>query len=815
MNKIIYSILLLLAPIATFAQSLEHPIIWTTKGEKQEILTKINRNEWASSVVDQLHEKIDATVEKHISNPSLVLRDIPKIEESYKTYSDADGVAPASAHNAVLRNATYASILYFLYGDEKYAQYGADVIMYYMNELSQRTPQTTSISGSGFFDPRTTYNNIALTYDFLYDYLNTSGRKVYDVAKGEYVDYDNDTAQRAITNIVGDALQEYGKPDVYGSMISNHPILTAPGVLYSILCVEDDTERERLLDVFWDKGTKHQSSFKRTILPMFGEQGSWPEALSYSFMPNVTMVLNILDKLKPEMNLALDYNYLFDGNFLFDNLRAPDRRFVRYGDSHRGVDLTETLYRISMDVATRHNFKELTQKAAVALQQKHQADGGFKPVVTNGTFDNITALVTLFLCEELPEVKEKIDFQKPTVIVNHAGVALQRNYVEKNNEEYGLCGIIGGGFYVHSQATGITMELYGSGYFMTSGGALPETLKERKEPLHMNYYVRHAGNNTMIVNGTTHGGTRKEWRRDGHLWQNTAVNIASEPKHLEDPINKNFSFATQRLDDEENKCEQERTLAILRTSETTAYYLDIFRSKSLVENKFHDYIYHNIGDRTVITDTKNKEFKYSLTDRFDNEIGDGVQSPGWCYYDSPAEVTKLTSAGVNVRYDVDFDKRYMHMIMPSGIEREYAKTLAPPIREAKNGYDKKKSQLLAIRQYGEAWDKPYVVVLESSKSKDSSVQSVANLMSDGVVVGAEITSKVGNKQIVDIVICQGCNDAKFEDSKRKIYFEGRYGVVRLIDGKVAELYIGDGKKLSMGECSIATNGERGAATKCF
>lgn len=806
---------MLLIPTMSIGQSLQRPMIWTTKGEKSAVIEKIEKYDWAASVVEQLHEQVDGDVAQHKSDPTAVLNRIPELAANSKVYPDAKAVAPTSAHQAVLIKATYSAILYYLYGDESYAQYAADILMHYMSQVAERTPETATISGSGFFDPRTTYIQVALTYDFLYDYLCTPNREVYSLSKGGKEVYDDRVAQRAITNIVGDALQEYGKADIYGSMISNHPILTAPGAFFSILCVEDDEERERLLDVFWNKGTRHQNSFTKTILPMFGEQGSWPEALSYSFMPNVTLVLNMMDKLKPEMGLAKEYSYLFEGNFLFDNLRAPDRRFVRYGDSHRNVDQTERLYRISLDVAQRHGFKELEKKSIVALQQGYDADGGFRAQVSKGTFDNHSALMYLFMYEDLPEVREKIDFQKPTVIVNHAGVALQRNYVEKQNEEYGLCGIIGGGFYVHSQATGITLELYGSGYFMTAGGALPDTLKERKEPLHQEYYVRHAGNNTMIVNGTTHGGTKKEWRSNGHLWQDTAYNVAAEPQHLQDPVNKNFSFATQHLDDEENKCDQERTLAILRTSATTAYYVDMFRSRSLEENKFHDYIYHNIGDRVSITNNKGKEYSFLSTDRFDNEIGDGVKSPGWCYYDSPADVTKLTTEAVNVRFDVDFDGRYMHMMMPAGVKREYAKTLAPPIREAKNGYAKKKSQLIAVRQYGEAWDSAYVVVFEPSSKKEGSVESVSNVMDGDKVVGCRVVSRVGRSVICDTIICQDRDDAQFVDKRSGISFKGRYAVVREVEGESVDLYIGDGDSLSYRDMQITSEVKGGAATKSF
>ncbi len=796
--KIFTTFLLMLMPFLSFGQSLKRPTIWADQSDKGRIISKIDKYTWAQDIVDDLHKFVDETVDEHQENPETILKSIPEFAAHSKFYSDAAGVAPVPAHNKILLKVNYAALLYYITGEDKYASFTADVIMFYLDKLAQRTPQTTTISGSGFFDPRATYSHIALSYDFIYDYLQKSRRKVYNLEKGRYVKYDNDLAQKGFTNIVGDALQEFGKADEYGSMISNHPILTSTGTLYSILCIDDDAERERLLNVFWEVGTKHQNSFKNTILPMFGSQGIWPESLSYSFMPNVSVVMNILDRLKPELNIAEDYKHVLEGNFLFDNLRGPDRQFVRYGDSHRPIDQTETLYRITLDIAKRHNFTDLIDKANVALSQYYAVEGGYKPVVSSGVFDNNKAMMALFWCDDLPEVDSSINFQTPTVVIEHAGIALQRNYVEKDNYEYGMCGIIGGGFYVHSQVTGIALELYGAGYYMATGGGLPHQLKNRKIPLHQNYYVRHAGCNTIIINGETRGGTRKEWRSNGHLWQNNAVNIAAEPAHLENPVNSNFSFATQHLDDDVNKCEQERTLALLRTSETTGYYLDFFRSKALGENKFQDYIFHNIGDKMHITNFDGDQFDMTATDRFQNEIGDGVQSPGWCFFDKDATVSPLTSETVKVRFDVDYNGRYMHMLIPAGVDREYAQTLAPPTREAKNGYEDKKSQLLAIRQYSEAWDKAYVAVLEANDSKRSSVKTVSAIKDGEKVIGADVISFVDGSVVRDIIICQDSDDAEYQDAKNQIYFKGRYAVIRTTrktNEISAELYIGDGDVL--------------------
>jgi len=812
MKKLIIMLFIPVCCILTtngIAQSLKHPVIWVTNEERPQILENIKKYDWAKSIVNQLHERVDGSLQKHLVEPNAILNSIPAFAKHDRENKEQKAGPIAAGHNKVLALASEAGMLYYITQEGKYAQFAADILAFYIDHIAALTPQTTTICGYEFFDPRTTYGPFALTYDFIYNYLQKPNTMVYNKATETRIAFDNVKAQKAIANIVGNVLQEYGKPDEHGKFISNHPILTASGALFSILCVEDDTERQRLFDVFWEKGTAHQNSFKNTILPMFGEQGVWPESTSYSFMPIITMVLNIVDRVYPEMNVTKHNQHIFEGNFLFDHLRYPNRKFVRFGDSKRNNDGTEDLYKYTLAIAERRGYTNLKQQAEIALRQAYDVKGGFKPKLDDHIFNNFEPL-DLFWGIPIPEKTEgAINFNKPTVLVKHAGVALQRNYVEKDNVTYGLCGIIGGAHYVHSHVTGIAMELYGAGYVMGPNAGLPPSVQERQIPLHENYFRLYAGNNTVIVNGTSHGLDKNTWKGNSYVWQNTTVNIASEPKHLEDPISTNFNFATQFLKDEVNNCDQERTLSIVRTSEKTAYYFDMFRSKSLAENKFHDYIYHNIGDETLIMNLNNEQLSLEETNRYQNDIGDPVKSPGWRYFEN-TQVTKPTQEAIKVKFHMNEDNRFMHVFFPKGTEREYTKALAPPSREAENSYLKKKTQVLAIRQHGEAWNKPFISIFEPTVGSKSSVHSVEPLMDGQKVVGAKVVSKVGKALITDFIISQDKSDASYVNKNLNLKFEGRFGIARVeeIKGeKTVSLYIGDGKKLSLAKVSIQANSQ--------
>ena len=785
---------LLIFTLPAFAKPLDHPVIFTTDSERLATLAKIEKYDWAKNVFAHLKKTVDAQVNAHSKNPDAIFMLMPEFAKNDHQYTDAQALIPAKAHQQMVSPARNAAILYFLTGETKYAQFSADILQAYFEHIAPLTPKTTTIIGNAFYDGRASYESLALAYDFIYDYLNTPGTRVYSKQQQTQIPFDNALAQKAIANMVGNILQEYGPADKHGQVVSNHPILTATGALFGILCIDDETERERLFKVFWETGTKHQNSFTKTIMPMFGEQGIWPESLSYSFMPIISQIINHVDRIKPELNVAQDYKHVLEGNFLFDYLRAPNRVFVRYGDSKRYNDSTEALYRYTWDIAARRGYSDLVKKAQIALQQASDAKGGKLPRYIDGTFNNMDSL-DLFWGQPLPKkIKDSIDFNKPTVIIKHAGGALQRNYVDTNNVDYGLTGIIGGAHYVHSHATGISMELYGAGYFMAANAGMPQDLADRKGPAHGEYFRLYAGNNTVIVNGTSHGKQENAWVNNSHLWQDTTKNIAAEPAHLKDPISPNYSFATQRLDDTVNNATQERTLAIVRTSPTTAYYFDMFRSRSLNENKFHDYIYHNIGDETFIATAAGK-LALSPTPRYDNDIGDFVKSPGWRFFEQE-QTTAPTLEAVNIQFKLNDDKRSMNMFVPAGIEREYTHALAPATREAEQGYLKKKTQVIAIRQQGEAWKRPFIAVFEPSTSYTTSVMSVTQLEQNGQVVGAKVVSSVNGKQVINYIICQDDPTASYTDPTIALSFKGRFAVVTDRGEKNIELYIGEGSQLN-------------------
>ena len=79
---ILLTLFLFLVFIKGFSQSLEHPIICITDAERTELLTKINNNSWARSIVTQLRNDVDTKMVTHQTNPSAVFAGLSDLAEN-------------------------------------------------------------------------------------------------------------------------------------------------------------------------------------------------------------------------------------------------------------------------------------------------------------------------------------------------------------------------------------------------------------------------------------------------------------------------------------------------------------------------------------------------------------------------------------------------------------------------------------------------------------------------------------------------------------------------------------------------------------
>lgn len=804
-----------------FSQSLIHPHIWTNPSERQVVLNKISadtNNNWSGKLYNDLKGAIDPLVNLHKINPSNYLANLPELDKTKNTRSD---------HSKAIYDAAQASFLYFLDQNNDYAQFAADILSHYTIRISAITGSLWFSKNGRWVECRDIYPKIGMTYDFIQPFLTDPSTTVYNYTTGTRVPFDQEAAQSTFMKLADEVLLK-------GYTGSNHPVLEANGALFNLLCIENDSIRSIYFNDFIN-GTPNQDGLITILNTIKSNDYLWPESASYSkeTFEVVLHLLNVVDMYDPSLNLVNLHRSTLKGAFLYENLKYPNRNaMIRFGDSRRTKHKhMENLYLRVLAIAHRKGLNTYKKLSISRLQGVYNNDQSFEPSIANEGLEWVDPTQLFWGVD--------IDFDNNNEVVEyfssakypHAGVGVLRNYNTSDIETFGLMGYIGGGHYVHSHLTGIEMELYGAGIVMGAGGGEPKSNGNRSSKVNMNYNRIYAGHNTVIVNGDSKGQAQDSWKWDNILYQNTCEILAIEPDVNMDqtnksgpinPVSEQFSFITVELDDKVNDVLQERTLSLIRTSETTGYYLDVFRSKSNDKNNFHDYIYHNYGESLSLlnsngnfitngVNSSDQERFSSHTNIVENRTTTDtahIEFPGWQYFKS-LEVSNEIDSAIIGKFNVDKIGAFMHFKIPKGTNREYTKCIGPPILETESSYlseqtDSLKNdsaQVLVIRQSGEAWERPFVIAYEPSKTA-STIQSIENLITGNSIVGAKVVSVINGKKIVDFIISHDNVNQTFDLVSESISFTGRFAVIRKykneqdIDSLIG-MYIGEGSSLSV------------------
>lgn len=813
-NKIVFHLILVLGSLSLLSQELERPFILVKNSERAKILNKIETKKWAKEIYVNLKENTDKQVKKFYKNPKTYLNNLPfnwseaknnKFPPFLKTdhiekekHRNLDNATdkewkPAELLIQYLQVALDCGYLYYLTQDEKYARVSSSILYSFTKSVQKSKLSNWHGRGGwlfpydGFREVRVIGYRVPLIYDFIAPYLKNEG-KAFDIIQNKTVSFPINEAQK-VFKIYANITVNYGQTG------SNHPVLEAPSLVYNALAMDDKIEREKLLSYFLSKNTKNQDDL--TIMAKnYAKQGDiWPETSQYlnhstSILAKLMLVIKRYD---PSLKLGAKYPNILFALPRLDDLVYPNNEIVRWGDGHRKQHGSFQAYENAYVLAKMDSLTFLQNKFAPLLIK----------AMENGKYSRKSIEALFWYNDDIYGNSKKIELPR-TDRVYHAGIFLQRNLSSTGKPKDGLMGFVGGAHMVHGHAEGMNIELYGEGQVL----GVDHGRKKYGKDLHENYSRIFAAHNTVIVNGSSQG--------EGG-WVNLGINsvelISMEPKVGDDGISPNHSFSqTSFIDDKGDKAEatQERTLGLIRTSPTTGYYVDVFRSKSKLPNEFHDYLYHNIGDKLVFN---NKDLKFEKTpNRFmANANGEWIhnkkyRNPGWHFFKdvkTSQEYENNVKATFNIK-KLKGNNLFMQLHIPGFKNRIYTKVKAPITFESPAPYYKKPTPTLVIRNKGKAWENPFVVVFEPNNSSEKpSIQSVIKLEQDGVYKGLKIISKTPNKDLVQYVITQSKNQVY---KNKDIYFEGTYAVITLDKNeKLKSIYVGEGKKLIYKNEEITTD----------
>lgn len=818
--KLILAILFLNFTLFSRAQQTTRPMIWVNESDRSAILNKIKEHQWAKDYYGAFTKRVQPDLISYQQDPESYLRQLPfefylqkpnqippfKIVKN----DDKDAALKRKMLQHFLKTGIDCGVLYYLTNDDKYAKYAASVFNTFIKSLLQLKPSENEFNGGFIYqddhlrEAREVGAQLPILYDFIYPYLEKGGM-AYNFATRQQELISKTEAEKIFKTYIDLALNR-------GIVDANWPILESPSLVCNILALGNQKERLEYLTYYLEKNTPHQDALPK-VAKVFKEGGNWPESLNYSTAVSelTTYLMTLLTKVNPGLHLGLKYPEVLNAVSTPYYLTYPNNdENIIFGDGHRDFHVPFNNYEQAYYLGQLEKSHYITNKFG-SLIKSALADSTYdrsklhaRSYVAHPYFDE--PLKLLWYSPTLEgEAKQ---YPKPVVYeLPFAGILLQRNLSPSNNPKDALMGFVGGGAFVHGHASGMNMELYGQGHVLgTKAGR-----GDYGSQIHENYYRLFAGHNTVIVNGSSQGSGK---------WVNLAINtvgkIATEPKPSEQPVSPNYSFTTSSFLDnksENTNATQERTLGIIRTSPTTGYYVDVFRSRSTLPDQYHDYIYHNVGEQLIFQTNDNNFVLKPDSQRYQNSASkpwiknNEFRNPGWHYFQN-IMTSGLYEKSMNVLFEAKAfapDPVKMKLFIPENKEREYTKVMAPPSSESGKSYSNKLTPTLVIRQKGEAWNQPFAVVFESfsGDKMEGSVQTVESILRNGIFKGLVVTSIVDEKPIKQIVISQDSDDAVFEDPHLSFKFKGRYAIVTL-DEQLAftDLYIGSGSSLSFQEWSF-------------
>lgn len=819
LKRIVVFLVVLIGLTKVQGQELKRPFILVKSSERGQILKKIETQAWAKEIYIDLKIKTDFEVRKFNKNPKEYIKQLPfnwsqATQQNFPPFYKTDHVENGKHRN--LDNATNAewkpaellinylqvaldcSMMYYLTENKTYAYVASSLLYSFTKSVQKSTLSEWKGRGGllfpydGFREVRVIGYKLPLIYDFIHSYLKQGGRS-FDIIKNKKVPFPFKEVQNVFKTYANITVN-------YGQTGSNHCALEAPSLVYNALGMDAEKDREEWLSYFLTKSTKNQDALNVMALKYKNEGDIWPETSQYlnhttSILVKLMLVVN---KYNPSLELGKKYPNILYALPRLDYFIYPNHEIVRWGDGHRKAHAPIDAYENAYVLAEMDHLNYLQEKFIPLISRAFLSD--YKRSTPEALF--------WYSSDATRMKKNKIDLPN-TDRVYHAGIVLQRNLSSTKNEKDGLMCTIGGAHMVHGHAEGMNIELYGEGQVLGADNGR----KKYGKDLHENYSRIFAAHNTVIVNGSSQG--------EGG-WVNLEINpvklITMEPKVGNNPVSLNHSFSQNSfIDDKGDKAEavQERTLSLVRTSPTTGYYVDVFRSKSKLPNEYHDYLYHNIGDKLVF---ENKDMQFEKTpDRFmKNANGTWkhnkeYRNPGWHFF-KKVKTSSVYEGNVKARFATKKLKDgpvFMQLHIPGFRNRTFTKVKAPTTFESPEPYDKLPTPTLVIRNTGEAWGNPFVVVFEPfNKNEKPTITSVEKLEENGVYKGLIIKSVIASKKITQYVITQSKGE-EYIDKKLKIYFKGTYAVISLDENeKLQSIYVGEGEALHYNDKVIATNKEK-------
>ncbi|WP_185967754.1 hypothetical protein [Formosa sediminum] len=833
-----------------------YPRIYITQSEKKDLQKTIKKEAWAQEVLKGIHDRIDHYVEQHKTDPEWM---VSRLQMYWKTkstnvyvnginYSHADGEAPVptvrfvgsrdyttpygtpkledikpymddprglwlpnrtkegnpfewaeisktgrviySINERIIELGRDAAFTYWLEHDPAYAQFAYDIFHTYMEGMSYRSEPIDVLNGHiqtlvGFTNFQVIHENvlidIAELYDFLHPYIEANHAKhiaMYDT-----------TIKRWIDQII-----KNGVPQNNWNLHQAKIILKAAMVLQDNKNYDDNKGREYYIDYILNVTSTRQWSLNKFMDYGYDKSnGVWAECPGYS-----------LGVTKDLTHFMEDFNNTFDHNILpympvmetavkmLPQYVFPNGQTVAFGDSNYAAlstDAFDDMIRIAQKTGDQEMEEDFT--GLYKLFSKNSKDGKVRQSKAN-----ISSFFASKPLELNPKFKKAnlADYVTQTFYAPNVSWHVQRMGTGKDGMMVSLNGSLGN----HMHANGINMELYGKGFVQ---GGDPGKGASYLQPIYLEYYSQFPAHNTVMVDGVSSYTEMLSY----HAFELKGEYPKSEQKT---GYYKDITYSDVYFLEPETQSDQTRLVSIVKTGETTGYYIDVFRSKKQRGgDKFHDYFYHNLGQTMRIMDTTGNPLPLQPSDEM-GFAGGHLYALDYMW----DKQSKKTAADYQAEWKIDMpegeDDVFMNLWMKGTEGREVFSIKSPPNKAFKGNsglpyeVDKAPYLTLAARQHGPAWEQPFVSVYEPfTSAQGKSIKRVSSFEDENgnsEFVGLHITHKSGREDVV--FSSANHKNVKYKD----IETDATYTLLGTETNDDWVLFIGNGKQVKANRYTISS-----------
>jgi len=665
----------------------------------------------------------------------------------------------------ILGLAEKAAFAWYLTGEEKYARFAGDIFnqwligTYYMKPPYDPTFMKDGWQPGGIFgyyDYEVIHDDLsyltATTYDFLYDWLQQHPDKNM-LATGKSLDI-----------IAGDVFRRFVEINrIRGGRKGNWNTNGFNVCMRALLVLEDNgfyldgKGRSFFLNNYTTESTKYHDALPAILKDFDSVTGLWNESPGYS----TGTIQCLLDMAMPIYRNGVN---TIAGNIMMEKaalavLEWLDARGnqVIFGDTRGGtID-----YGIFENLLTYYTWTGDTVRARkVASVIRQGLELGSYSRSTTG-WEGLCLYVP-----ELPEA-DAVDYARAAYSPAHRHL-IQRNL---NDPENGMMfTLYGGSKGQHLSANGLAWQFYGKGWAIAPDGSAYESYWTPDHAYHQGI----CGVNTVIP-GYSEGPIRIE-AMDPAPAANSLINNKATSAFV--------SFA------DVSAAEKRRTIVMVRTSPSSGYYVDLFRS----DLETNDYLHHNLGNSMLLSDASGKPLQMTVSDSFENPpVKEYSYFKQWrqvaCNADfralwtisevKPALCTQLWMSGSNGRtlFTMDAPSTTLNaQVTPSGVCRSPQPTPALIVHQENNNAKKH----------------PFAGVFEVFNEGAASVTGVKTWYNDSTCTVLQVESAGLNQR--SEIIAFSTNDV-YRKPVKGLKFSGRLAVASEDASGVQYLYLAKGKIL--------------------